>query len=108
VSYSALWKHYVARTSTLVATAAVALSLSGCLGNRAADRTLEIHQIQSFDTYTGQFQIDTSQLPLEAVKTEVKNDSQGTPVTLLTIDQKYPIRVVFVPATKPEASQPTK
>ena len=73
----------------------VALSMSGC--SVADDRTLKIYQFQSTDTYSGQFQIDTSQLPPDAIKNWVDSGSKGALVTSLTIDQKYSIRVVLVP-----------
>jgi hypothetical protein len=92
----------MARTRICLATALVALSMGGCFqGDRAADRTLKIHQIQSTDTYIGQFQIDTSQLPPGAIATRVDSGSQGDPVSSLTIDSRYPIRVVLVPAKQP-------
>jgi len=91
----------MARTPICLATLVVALSAGGCLGDRAADRTLTIYQMQSTDTYIGQFQIDASQLPPGAIKTRVDTGSQGVPVTSLTIDQRYPIRVVLVPAKQP-------
>jgi hypothetical protein len=72
----------------------VALSIGGC--SRAADRTLTICQFQSTDTYHGQFQIDTSQLPSGAV-TRTDSGGAGDPVTSLKIDMKYPIQVVLVP-----------
>ncbi len=82
-----------------VAVPLVALLMGGC--SRAASRTLEIHQIQSTGTYNGQFQIDVSQLPEDAVKSRVDSGGEGSPLTRLTIDQKYPIRVVLVPAKQP-------
>jgi len=75
----------MARAQICLLTAAVALSVGGCLGDRAADRTLTIYQMQSTDTYDGQFQIDTSQLPPNTVETWVDNDSKGVPVTTLII-----------------------
>jgi hypothetical protein len=90
----------MARSSIGIAIAVVALSMSGCIGDRAADRTLEIHQVQSTNSYTGQFRIDMSQIPPDAIKTEVKNNNSGSPVTSLTIDSEYPIRILIVPATK--------
>ena len=98
----------MARTPICIATIVVALCTGGCLGDRAADRTFRIYQLQSADTYIGQFQIDASQLPPGAVKTRVDSGGQGVPVTSLTIDQRYPIRVVLVPATddKPSAQDP--
>lgn len=88
-------------TAMCLAAVVIALSASGCIGDRAADRTLTIYQMQSTGTYTGQFQIDTSQLPADAVETRVEDSRQGTPVTRLIIDDWYPIRVVLVPAKKP-------
>jgi len=90
-------------------TAVIALSMAGCIGDRAADRTLTIYQMESTDTYTGQFQIDTSQLPPDAIKARVDSGREGVPVTKLIIDQRYPIRVVLVPATddKPPPQDPS-
>ena len=90
----------MARTVICLATAVLALSMGGCLGDRAADRTLTIYQMQATGTYTGQFQIDVSQLPADAIKTRVDSGGPGVPVTTLTIDQRCPIRVVLVPVTE--------
>jgi hypothetical protein len=87
----------MARATIWRATVAVVLSAGGCLGDRAADRTLTIHQMQSTGAYTGQFQIDTSQLPADAIAKRVDSGGEGVPVTSLTIDQRYPVRVVLVP-----------
>jgi hypothetical protein len=84
-----------------LATLLVAFSMSGC--SRAADRTLTIRQFQSTDTYHGQFQIDTSQLPSGAV-TRTDSGTPGAPVTSLIIDMKYPIKVVLVLATADRSS----
>ena len=90
------------RTAICLVASVLAFWVSGCSwGSRAADRTLEIYQFQSTGTYTGSFQIDTSQLPPDAIETRVDSGSQGVPVTRLTIDSQYPIRIVFVPATQP-------
>ncbi|MCC6126258.1 MAG: hypothetical protein IT426_14970 [Pirellulales bacterium] len=94
------------RTLMHFLAAVIALSLGGCLGDRAADRTLEIHQIQSTSTYDGPFEIDVSQLPPGAVKTKVNSGGAGTPVTSLTIDQECSFRVVLVPITQAESSLP--
>ena len=75
----------------------VALSIGGC--SRAADRTLKIYQFQSTDTYAGQFQIDTSQLPPDAIKERSDSGGKGSPVSSLTVDKKYPIRILLVPAS---------
>jgi hypothetical protein len=99
----------MARTPIRLVTAVVALSMGGCyLGSRAADRTLKIHQFQSTNTYIGQFEIDASQLPRDAIETRVDSGSQGTPVTSLTIDSRYAVRVLLVPAKQPRAGRPAE
>jgi hypothetical protein len=80
----------------------LAATTAGCLGDRAADRTLTIHQVQSTDTDTGQFKIDTSQLPSDAVISRSIRGGEGRPVTSLEIDQKYDIRVMLVPVKEDE------
>ena len=82
----------------MVLTGLIAFCLGSC--SRAADRTLTIVQFQSTGTYTGQFKIDTSQLPPRAIEERVDSGSEGGPVTKLTVNMKYPIRVVLVPAEK--------
>lgn len=83
-----------------IVVAIVAFLLGGCRGDRAADRTLEIHQLQTIDGYSGQFKIDTSQLPPGAIKSREDSGGQGMPVTKLTINQDCPIRIVLVPDTE--------
>ena len=97
------------RSRLFPSATAVVLLFGGCLGDRAADRTLTIYQLQSTDAYSGQFQIDTSQLPPDAISKRVNSGSEGVPVTSLTIDQKYPIRVVLVPVSddKPKTENPS-
>jgi hypothetical protein len=89
----------MSRSPTCLSVALVAVTLGGCLRDRAADRTLTIHQMQTTDTYIGQFQIDASRLPADAIKSRVDSGGQGVPVSRLSIDQRYPIRIVLVPAT---------
>jgi hypothetical protein len=86
-------------TSVAVLVVAIPSYFVGLAHGRRTDRTLTIYQMQSTGTYIGQFQIDASQLPPGAIKTRVDSGSQQVPVTSLTIDQRYPIRVVLVPAT---------
>jgi hypothetical protein len=81
--------------------ALVALAMGGCFGDRAADRTLTIYQMQSTDTYGGQFEIDASQLPPDAIKARTDSGGKGIPVTMLTLDQRYSVRVVLVPVKRP-------
>ena len=90
----------------LLVTAAVAYSMGAC--SRAADRTLEIHQVQRFDTYTGQFQIDASQLPPDAIEKRVDSGNEGAPVTSLTIGSMYAVRVMLVPVSQPRAGRPAE
>jgi hypothetical protein len=88
------------RISFIMVFVAVMLVMNGC--DKPADRTIEINQIQTTETYMGQFQIDTSQLPPDAIHMEVKCDKSGEPVTRLTIDQKYAVKIVLVPVEKSE------
>ena len=89
----------MSRIAICLSVALVAFVLGGCLGDRAADRTFTIYQLQSTETYSGQFQIDASGLPADAIESRVDTSDQGVPVTRLTINQRYPIRIVLVPAT---------
>ena len=97
----------MARSFICLVTTAIAVSVVGCLGDRAADRTLKIYQLQSTDTYSGQFQIDVSQLPPDAITKRADSGGEGIPVTSLTIDQEYPIRVVLMPADNDESTVKT-
>lgn len=85
------------RIAVAVCVLLLASSVAGCLGDHAADRTLTIYQIQRTDTYTGPFQIDVSQLPPDAIEERTDTGGEGIPETSLTINSKYPIRVVLVP-----------
>ena len=77
------------------------LNISGCfIGTPAADRTLEIRQTQSTDNYTGEFKIDASQLPPDAIESRVEDGRTG-PKTFLKVKQGYPVKVLLVPATQP-------
>lgn len=80
----------------------LAASASGCIGDRAADRTLTIYQMQSTKTPSGQFEIDTSQLPADAIKSREDSGGEGMPVSQLEIDYKYRVRVVLVPVEDEE------
>jgi hypothetical protein len=86
-----------------MAGALMAYSLSGCLGTGAAERRVEILQLQTL-THSGPFQIDVSALPSDAIKSNVvqhRNGKKGLPVTSIEIDQNYPVKVIIVPATSP-------
>jgi hypothetical protein len=82
--------------------AIAAFAIGGCnWGTRAADRTVQIYQFQSVDTYPGPFVIDTSRLPPDAIETRIDTGVSGAPVTQMTINMKYPVRIVLVPVTQP-------
>ena len=88
------------RTLRLLPIVAIVLSTAGCfLGDRAADRTLEIYQIQDMQIYGGAFQIDVSRLPPDAIESRVDRGGDDAPVTSLVIRQDYPVRIMLVPAT---------
>jgi hypothetical protein len=95
----------MARTFNGLSAAMLALSFGCCLADRAAERTVEIHQLQTMSN-TGQFEIDVSQLPADAIQSQTTTGGAGAPVTSLTIDSKYRIRVVLVPVkeTKTDSS----
>ena len=89
----------MARTSAfLVITLAticliMATTMSGC--SEAADRTLTIFQFQSTDTYDGQFRIDTSALPPDAIEARTDTGGPGDPVTRIKLNMDYEIEVVL-------------
>jgi hypothetical protein len=66
------------------------------MGDRAAERTLTIHQLQSTETSPAQFQIDTSQLPSDAIDRRSDRGGEGAPVSSLELNSKYRLRVVLV------------
>jgi len=70
-----------------------ALSVSGC--SKAADRTLTIYQFMSTETYDGQFQLDTSELPSDAIESTVDTGSPGDPVKRITLNMDYEIEIVL-------------
>ena len=71
-------------------------TFSGC--SEPADRSLTIHQLQSADTYSGNFVIDTSQLPdnaIESVRDDQLAGKPGRPSTWISLNAKYEIEVVL-------------
>ncbi len=68
-------------------------AVSGC--SKAADRTLMIYQLQSMETYGGQFTIDTSGLPSNAIESIVETDSLGDPVKRITLKMDYEFEIVL-------------
>lgn len=77
-----------------------AITISGC--SKAADRTFTLYQYQASDTYLGQFRIDLSQLPSDAIKKRTDTGKPGTPETRIELKQQYAIDVILqVAAPKP-------
>lgn len=70
-----------------------ASTTSGC--SKAADRTLTIYQIQSSNTYNGQFRLDTSQLPPDAIVETVDTGGPGEPSRRIILKMDYGIEVVL-------------
>lgn len=68
-------------------------AVSGC--SKAADRTLTIYQLQSMETYGGQFAIDSSGLPSNAIESIVETDSSGDPVKRITLNMDYEFEIVL-------------
>lgn len=88
----------MARLSAFVVIAFVlgciaALTVSGC--SKAADRTLSIYQFQSTKTYDGQFKLDTSELPTDAIDSTVGAGGPGDPVKRITLNMDYEFEVVL-------------
>jgi hypothetical protein len=87
---------------TIAASSILLMFTSGCfLGDRAADRTVELRQVQGSSSYMGPFLVDASRLPADAVQRVDGVDHWGNPVTSLTISEKYPVQIVLMPATQP-------
>ena len=92
------------RTSLFLAIAfgsgclVTATAFSGC--SKAADRTLTIFQFQSTKTHFGQFRIDTSSLPENAIETKTDTGGPGDPVTRITLNSDLEIELVLRLASK--------
>ncbi len=70
-----------------------ASAISGC--TKAADRTLTIYQLQSTKTYDGQFRLDTSQLPSDAIKESIDTGGPGEPLKRITLTTDYEFEIVL-------------
>jgi len=70
-----------------------AMALSGC--SEPADRMLTVYQFQSTETYDGQFHIDTSELPSDAIEEKSDSGGPGDPMTRITLNIDYEIEVVL-------------
>ena len=68
-------------------------AVSGC--NKAADRTLTIHQFQSTKTYPGQFRIDTRELPSNAIESRSDSGDPGHALTKIKLNMDDEIEVVL-------------
>lgn len=71
----------------------VASTVSGC--SKAADRTLTIYQFQSTKTYGGQFKLNTSELPADAIESTVDTGGPGDPVKRITLNMDYGFEIVL-------------
>jgi hypothetical protein len=81
-----------------------ASTISGC--SKAADRTLSIYQFQSMETYDGQFKLDTSGLPPDAIESTVDTGGPGDPLKRLTLNMDYEFEIVLrLVGTQPIAGQ---
>ncbi len=71
------------------------MTVSGC--SEAASRKLTIFQLQSTETYSGPFRIDTSQLPPDAIETQTETDGgkPGKPETQLKLNMDYEFELVL-------------
>lgn len=68
-------------------------TFSGC--SKPADRTLTLYQLLSTRTYDGQFLIDTSQLPSDAIEQSVDIGDAGELSKRITLKRDYEIEIVL-------------
>lgn len=87
---------FLVMTTLAVICLLTAMTMSGC--SEAADRTLTIFQFQSTETYGGQFRIDASALPPDAIEARTNTGEPGHPVTRITLNMDYEIEVILRPA----------
>jgi hypothetical protein len=71
----------------------MASTIFGC--DKAGDRTLSIYQLQSAKTYNGQFKLNTSELPTDAIESTVDTSGSGDPVKRITLNMHYEFEVVL-------------
>ena len=88
----------MSRLSAYVAIAFVlgcitASTVTGC--SKAADRTLTIYQFQSTKTYAGQFKLNTSELPADAIESTADTGGPGDPVKRITLNMDYGFEIVL-------------
>jgi hypothetical protein len=70
-----------------------ASTVIGC--SEAANRTITIYQLQSTETYGGQFKFDTSGLPADAIESTVDTGGPGDPVKRITLSMDYEFEIVL-------------
>ena len=70
-----------------------ASTVSGC--SKAADRTFTIYQVQSTETYDGQFKFDISGLPDDAIESTDTTGGPGDPVKRVTLNMDYEFEIVL-------------
>jgi hypothetical protein len=71
----------------------VTSTVVGC--SKAADRTITIYQFQSTETYDGQFRLDTSELPNDAIESINDTGGPGDPVKRVTLNMDYEFEIVL-------------
>jgi hypothetical protein len=76
----------------------VATGVAGC--SKAADRTLTLTQFQSTSTAGGQFRIDTTALPADAIEKRTDTGGPGSPKTVIQLKIDYAVEVVLRPVEK--------
>ena len=87
------------RIPTIVMTAfavgfiAALATVSGC--SEAATRTLTLFQYQSTKTNVGAFRIDTSEIPPDAIESQLETGGPGKPSTRLTLNSDYEFEIVL-------------
>ncbi|MCC9644361.1 hypothetical protein LOC71_18950 [Rhodopirellula sp. JC740] len=70
-----------------------ATTVAGC--SNAADRTLTIYQFQSTATYGGQFKLDISGLPADAIDSIVDTGGLGDPEKRVTLNMDYEFEIAL-------------
>ena len=86
-------RHPVCVVIAFVLGCIVASTVSGC--SEIANRTLTFYQFQSTETYDGQFKLDTSGLPSDAIESTVDTGSPGGPVKRITLNSNYEFEIVL-------------
>ena len=82
---------------------ALAGNLAGCglFGDRAGDRTLQLHQNLYGSNTSPNFDVDTGHLPPGAIESRTEEDGRSGMTVRVEIRADVPVRVVLLPATQP-------